>query len=58
MADILMCVAEDCPFSKQCKRHTDSGTKAGYMQAWSIFIKHGDEVKQENCEWFIKKVMK
>ena len=58
MADISMCADEECPFSKQCKRHTDSGTKAGHMQAWSFFIKTGDEVKQENCEGFIKKVMK
>lgn len=29
MADIMMCEAANCPLSKQCCRHEDSGTVPG-----------------------------
>lgn len=43
MPDISMCAAE-CPKSKQCYRHEDSGTKPSeYRQAYIIRHPTGDD---------------
>jgi hypothetical protein len=35
MPDIMMCDAHECPASKTCRRHPDSGTKPDpYRQSW------------------------
>ena len=51
MPDFSMC-SDECPFSKKCRRHMDSGTRPGYWQAWSKFEKVGDykPTKPEKCE--------
>lgn len=56
MPDISMCNDPDCPFSRQCYRHPDSGTKPDpYRQAWGFFEKIGPPVKPENCKGYIKR---
>ena len=50
MPDFAMCVLDDCPFSKCCRRHLDSGTRPDPMQAWSFFIKRGPATDPNNCD--------
>lgn len=51
MADLTMCVRMDCPVREQCKRHRDSGTKAGYYQSYCDF-RH--EIPGKDCSGFIQ----
>lgn len=37
MPDFAMCIETGCPKSKQCKRHSDSGTKPGVYQSYAGF---------------------
>ena len=37
MPDIAMCAAVDCPVSRSCRRHEDSGTKPSDWQAYVAF---------------------
>jgi hypothetical protein len=47
MPDIAMCMQGDCPRSKTCYRHEDSGTKPNDHRQ-SYFL-GGDPA---NCEWY------
>ena len=56
MPDFQMCSDGSCPYSKQCKRHLDSGAKANmYSQARGMFVKNGPPDKPENCEGYFEK---
>ena len=54
MADITMCVESNCPFSKKCKRHPDSGTYVGQFQSWGMFEKKiNKKQKPEDCSGWL-----
>jgi hypothetical protein len=53
MPDITMCVNQNCPLSKTCYRHEDSGTISDIRQSWTDFkwdinLKHEGEFVCEN----------
>jgi hypothetical protein len=52
--ELIMCADEDCPFSKECGRHYDSGTRAGCSQRWAQFEKIGSPVRPENCKGYMR----
>lgn len=37
MPDIAMCPSANCPASRSCRRHEDSGTKPGDWQTYAAF---------------------
>ena len=44
MPDISMCPATDCPLSRTCHRHADSGTQpTPGWQAYALFLERGDK---------------
>jgi len=48
MPDITLCNNQDCPLSKKCYRHEDSGTKPSeYWQSYADF-----EYTEDGCEDF------
>lgn len=51
MPDITMCARTDCPKSRNCLRHADSGTVASFYQSYA---KIGGE-NPEECLWFSDK---
>lgn len=46
MPDITMCGRNYCPKSKECKRHTDSGTKPSKPHQWYGYF---DWVADSSC---------
>lgn len=53
MPDISMCGDESCPFSSQCRRHTDSGTVPHQNQSWMLWEKIGPPTDPNNCNgWY------
>lgn len=57
MPDITMCVSQDCPSSKNCYRHQDSGTVPdAYWQSVCDFKKEPvTEFDGEKCIYFVSR---
>ena len=49
MPDISMCDVNDCPLSKRCYRHEDSGTKPVNNQ---LYVYFADGRRGEDCDMF------
>jgi len=58
MADITLCLDDDCRFRKECRRHKDNGSGVFHIwQPYAVWPKNGPEDDPSSCDgwWPIDK---